>query len=182
MDRWHSEKTPMQKAFKFRAYPIREQMAAMAELLDTHRHLYNHALAERKEAWEQEQRGVSYGDQSATLKAQRMVDPYLALTNFSSCQATLRRLDAAFQAFFRRVKAGDKPGYPRFRGRGRYDMVVFPSYGDGCKLREPVQTPGDLRLQDGYRLVLNCKDRAGQTVPHLHLHLLGGRDFGWPPG
>jgi histidine triad (HIT) family protein len=39
-----------------------------------------------------------------------------------------------------------------------------------------------LNLQEGYRLVLNCKERAGQTVPHLHLHLLGGRDFGWPPG
>ena len=39
-----------------------------------------------------------------------------------------------------------------------------------------------LGLDDGYRLVLNCKDRAGQTVPHLHLHLLGGRDMDWPPG
>jgi len=39
-----------------------------------------------------------------------------------------------------------------------------------------------LGIGDGYRLVLNCKERAGQTVPHLHLHLLGGRDFGWPPG
>ena len=39
-----------------------------------------------------------------------------------------------------------------------------------------------LGITDGYRLVLNCEERAGQTVPHLHLHLLGGRDFGWPPG
>ena len=39
-----------------------------------------------------------------------------------------------------------------------------------------------LGLHDGYRLVMNCRERAGQTVPHLHLHLLGGRDFGWPPG
>ncbi|MFO0841925.1 MAG: histidine triad nucleotide-binding protein [Gemmataceae bacterium] len=39
-----------------------------------------------------------------------------------------------------------------------------------------------LGLTDGYRLVINCRERAGQTVPHLHLHLLGGRDFGWPPG
>jgi histidine triad (HIT) family protein len=39
-----------------------------------------------------------------------------------------------------------------------------------------------LGLQDGYRLVLNCRERAGQTVPHLHLHLLGGRDMHWPPG
>lgn len=37
-------------------------------------------------------------------------------------------------------------------------------------------------LSDGYRLVLNCKERAGQTVPHLHMHLLGGRDLKWPPG
>jgi histidine triad (HIT) family protein len=39
-----------------------------------------------------------------------------------------------------------------------------------------------LNLNQGYRLVLNCREGAGQTVPHLHLHLLGGRDFRWPPG
>ena len=36
--------------------------------------------------------------------------------------------------------------------------------------------------EDGYRLVSNCGARACQTVPHLHFHLLGGRDFTWPPG
>ncbi len=40
----------------------------------------------------------------------------------------------------------------------------------------------ELQIEDGYRLVINCKERAGQSVPHLHLHLLGGRDFRWPPG
>lgn len=39
-----------------------------------------------------------------------------------------------------------------------------------------------LGLNDGYRLVLNCEESAGQTVPHLHLHLLGGRPMHWPPG
>jgi histidine triad (HIT) family protein len=39
-----------------------------------------------------------------------------------------------------------------------------------------------LGLNDGYRLVVNCLDRAGQTVPHLHMHILGGRDLHWPPG
>lgn len=39
-----------------------------------------------------------------------------------------------------------------------------------------------LGLSDGYRLVINCKERSGQTVPHLHIHLLGGRPMGWPPG
>ena len=45
-----------------------------------------------------------------------------------------------------------------------------------------VKLAKQLELQDGYRLVINCRDRAGQTVPHLHMHLLGGRDFTWPPG
>ena len=45
-----------------------------------------------------------------------------------------------------------------------------------------VQLAQQLGLADGYRLVVNCKERAGQTVPHLHLHLLGGRDMKWPPG
>jgi histidine triad (HIT) family protein len=45
-----------------------------------------------------------------------------------------------------------------------------------------VKLAKQLGLHDGYRLVVNCLDRAGQTVPHLHLHLMGGRDFHWPPG
>jgi histidine triad (HIT) family protein len=45
-----------------------------------------------------------------------------------------------------------------------------------------AQLAAQLGLSAGYRLVLNCKEQAGQTVPHLHLHLLGGRPMGWPPG
>ena len=45
-----------------------------------------------------------------------------------------------------------------------------------------VNLAQELGLAEGYRLVINCKDRGGQTVPHLHMHLLGGRDFHWPPG
>ena len=39
-----------------------------------------------------------------------------------------------------------------------------------------------LGLSDGYRLVVNCKEAGGQTVPHLHMHLIGGRAMAWPPG
>jgi histidine triad (HIT) family protein len=45
-----------------------------------------------------------------------------------------------------------------------------------------VKLAAKLGIDDGYRLVINCKERAGQTVPHLHMHLLGGRDLTWPPG
>src|SRR5262249_330356 len=123
----------MRKAFKYRLYPTVTQEQALTELLETHRRLYNQALAERKTAWEEEQRSVTYSQQSAHLTHARTTNAYLARPNFSSCQATLRRLDRAFQAFFRRVKAGGTPGYPRFKGRNRFDTVEFPSYGDGCK-------------------------------------------------
>jgi histidine triad (HIT) family protein len=45
-----------------------------------------------------------------------------------------------------------------------------------------AQLANQLGIGDGYRLVINCKEPAGQTVPHLHMHLLGGRSFRWPPG
>jgi len=45
-----------------------------------------------------------------------------------------------------------------------------------------VKLAKQLGLDAGYRLVINCKEQAGQTVPHLHMHLLGGRELGWPPG
>jgi len=117
----------MRKAFKYRCYPTRLQEAALAALLETHRHLYNRALAERKGAYEQERRTVRYGEQSGHLKEDRKTNPYLGQTNFSSCQATLRRLDRAFTAFFRRLKAGEKPGYPRFRGYGCSTVWSSPS-------------------------------------------------------
>ena len=45
-----------------------------------------------------------------------------------------------------------------------------------------VKLAQDLGLSDGYRLVINCRDQGGQSVPHLHMHLLGGRSLAWPPG
>ncbi|MGL4421107.1 MAG: histidine triad nucleotide-binding protein [Gemmataceae bacterium] len=45
-----------------------------------------------------------------------------------------------------------------------------------------VKLAAQLNLMDGYRLVVNCDEAGGQTVPHLHMHLLGGRNLGWPPG
>src|SRR5207253_11219510 len=123
----------MQKAFKYRAYPNREQAEAMAELLETHRRLYNDALSDRKHCFVTEARTLSYGEQSAGLTTSRRENPFLGNANFSSCQRTLKRLDRAFAAFFRRVKSGDTPGYPRFRGRGRFDSVEFTA-DDGARL------------------------------------------------
>jgi len=126
----------VRKAFKYRLYPNRAQTEALDAMLETHRRLYNSALEERRDAYDYEQRTISYGEQSSKLKETRKVDPYLAKTNFSSTQATLRRLDRSFKAFFRRARNGERAGYPRFKGKDHFKLVEFPSYGDGCRLKE----------------------------------------------
>ncbi len=140
----------MNKAFRYLLYPNREQSEAMTSLLNTHRHLYNSALAERKAAYETDKRTVGYQEQSAHLKTTRKENPYLALANFSSCQRTLKRLDRAFAAFFRRIKNGETPGYPRFRGYGGFDSVEF-THSDGAKLtadgRAYFQSIGNVKVK-----------------------------------
>jgi len=140
----------MRKSFKYRLYPNRNQAQALAKMLETHRRLYNDALAQRKRAWEEAKQSVSYFDQSASLKGWRETNPFFAATNFSSCQMTLRRLDRSFQAFFRRAKAGEAAGYPRFRGVNRFDTVDFQTHGDGCRLKENklyFQHVGDVKVK-----------------------------------
>jgi len=52
----------------------------------------------------------------------------------------------------------------------------------GIVLVRAAKLAHDLHLGDGYRVVINTGDNAGQTVFHIHAHLLGGRSLGWPPG
>ncbi|MFI8504285.1 RNA-guided endonuclease InsQ/TnpB family protein [Streptomyces sp. NPDC085524] len=115
--------------------PTVGQAAALTAMLADHCSLYNGALQERRDAYRHVSKtSIEYGQQSAQLKEIRSFDPERqGRWSFSSQQATLRRLDKAFQAFFRRVKAGDTPGCPRFRGVNWFDTVDFPKDGDGCR-------------------------------------------------
>ncbi|MGW2176874.1 RNA-guided endonuclease InsQ/TnpB family protein [Streptomyces sp. NPDC001732] len=125
----------MIRAYKFLMRPTVGQQGALAGMLADHCSLYNGALQERRDAYRHASKTtVRYGQQSAQLKEIRAFDPERqGRWSFSSQQATLRRLDKAFAAFFRRVKAGEKPGYPRFRSGKRFDTVDFPKDGDGCR-------------------------------------------------
>lgn len=140
----------MRRAFKYRIYPNRNQLRELGIALESHRRLYNRCLAQRKDAYEAEKTSIQYKDQSAWFKSERAANPWFARLNFSSAQATMRRLDKGFTAFFRRVKAGQKPGYPRFRGRDRYDSIEYPKDGDGIRLsgnRLRVQHVGTIRVK-----------------------------------
>jgi putative transposase len=123
----------VRRAYKFRIYPTTGQTSRATQCLRDHQRLYNAALEERREAWRMQKTGIRYGQQSAQLKDIRALDPDQRRWSFSSQQATLRRLDKAMAAFYRRCKAGQKPGYPRFRALDRWDSVEWPSDGDGCR-------------------------------------------------
>jgi putative transposase len=125
----------VRRSYKFLLRPTGRQQQALRAMLADHCDLYNAALQERRGAYRHPSKtSVRYGDQSAQLKDIRTADPDgQARWSFSSQQATLRRLNKAFAAFFRRVKAGQTPGYPRFKGKGHFDTVEFPKDGDGCR-------------------------------------------------
>ncbi|HEU0020414.1 MAG TPA: transposase [Dehalococcoidia bacterium] len=124
----------MCKTFKYRLYPTREQAEALDGQLAEACRLYNAALQERRDAWGMAVQSLTYYDQANQLKAIRAAGD-LGLANYSACQDVLRRVNQTYAAFFRRIKAGKKAGFPRFKTRRRFDSYTFPAYGDGCKLR-----------------------------------------------
>ena len=123
----------MRRAYVFRLRPTARQHVALAACVESHRELYNAALQERRDAWAHSKTRIRYGDQSVQLTEIRSARPDQAVWSFSSQQATLRRLNKAFTGFFRRVKSGRTPGYPRFKGKARFDSVEWPKDGDGAR-------------------------------------------------
>ncbi|MEO3796028.1 transposase [Nonomuraea sp. B10E15] len=132
----------MRRSFKFLLRPTARQAAALAACVEDHRTLYNAALEHRRTAYARAGVSVRYGEQSAELKHIRADDADgQGRWSFSSQQATLRRLDKAFRAFFKRVGEGRAPGFPRFKGRGRFDTVEWPKDGDGCRWDSQPEHP-----------------------------------------
>jgi putative transposase len=124
----------MLKTFQYRLYPTKQQQRLLNEQLEECRWLYNHLLAERRDAWEQRQESLRYYDQATSLPALKAERPPLSSVHSQVLQNVAVRIDLAFKAFFRRVRAGEKPGYPRFRGTGRYNSITFPQVPVGCRL------------------------------------------------
>jgi putative transposase len=124
----------MLKTMKYRLKPTKTQATQLDGQLEECRWLYNHFLASRRDAWDERQESLSYHTQATTLPALKQDRPSLHRVHSQVLQNVAVRSDLAFKAFFRRCKAGQEPGYPRFRGAGRYDSMTFPQYGNGCQL------------------------------------------------
>jgi putative transposase len=124
----------MIKAFQYRLYPTKAQVKRMETVRETCRRWYNECLEERKTAWDERKERISRSDQLRKIKYHRATNPWAAQVQSHVLQVVVGDLDKAFQAFFRRVKAGEKPGYPRFKGRNRFSSFGYQEYGCGFKI------------------------------------------------
>jgi putative transposase len=106
----------------------------LAVVLRRCRQLYNAALQERREAWQKCGVSVTVTQQSAQLPDVKEVRPEYRDIHSQVLQDVLTRLDRAFQAFFRRIREGQTPGYPRFHSARRYDSFTYKQFGNGSTL------------------------------------------------
>lgn len=144
----------MLRIYKYLLRPTPEQEGRLDFLLWQARMIYNAALEQRITTYKDTGKSISYQAQWSHFRDLRKNQPdTLGQLNASALQHTLRRLDKSFSAFFRRIRSGEKPGFPRFKNRQRFHSIEF-TYGDGCKLRVQdhgrrsfyIQNVGVLRL------------------------------------
>src|SRR5215211_2358331 len=109
------------KTFKYRLQPSKSQRTKLNQTLEICRWVYNETLATRKSFWEEDKKTLSLYDTNKLLTTWKQDHPELKGVFSQVLQNVQERVDLAFKAFFRRVKAGEKVGYPRFRGYGWYD-------------------------------------------------------------
>jgi putative transposase len=124
----------IKKTFKYRIYPSALQKTLLEKTLEECRWLYNHLLDERKTAYETTKKSPSAYDQIKSIAVLKKTRPSLETVHSQVSQNIPIRIELAFQAFFRRCKAGEKPGYPRFRGQGQYHSITYPQAGSAFKI------------------------------------------------
>jgi putative transposase len=176
------------KTHKYKLKPTPEQERALDRTLRLCRQVYNAAIGERREAWQKCGVSVSYFQQKAELPDIKAAMPEYSEVNSPVLQDVVQRVDRAFQAFFRRVKAGETAGYPRFHGRNRYNSFTYPQVGEhgGARLdngflvlskigrvavrwSRPIEgTPKTVTISreaDGYYVCFSCAEVPVQPLP-----------------
>lgn len=132
----------------YKLYPNARQHQQLEDWTGLHCELYNAALQERIEAYRKHGLSIGYYDQQNMLPAIKQDRPDLAPLGSHALQQTLRKLDRAFTAFFRRVKAGQTPGFPRFKSRQRFAGFCYPDKA-GWKLQGNGPSGATIRIGTG---------------------------------
>jgi putative transposase len=182
------DKQTVRKTFKYKLKPTPDQERVLDRTLMLCRHVYNAAIEERREAWHKCSVSVGYHQQKAELPPIKAEMPEYAEVNSQVLQDVVQRVDRAFQAFFRRIKNGETPGYPRFHERHRYHSFTYPQVGEhgGARLdngllvlskigriavrwSRPMEgTPKTVTISreaDGWYVGLSCADVPVQPLP-----------------
>src|ERR1700687_4082324 len=123
----------MRKTYKYRLQPNKTTEQKLQWILDRCRELYNAGLSERKDAYKYAGKSVTCYDQINDLPEIKAIREEYQDIGAHVLQDVLRRLDKAFQNFFRRCKHGENPGFPRFQSRHRYESFTYPDQA-GWKL------------------------------------------------
>lgn len=141
----------MKRSYKYRIYPHRKQIRLLDKMLWIHRGIYNDALRHRITCWKQYRKSIGLYDQTYDLRLIRQDEPDVAWCNYNALNRTLRRLDKAYQAFFRRIREGKKKkeiGFPKFKGRRFFNSIEY-SYNNGIRLKDGrlyIQNIGFIRI------------------------------------
>ncbi len=183
----------MRKSYKYTLNPTPEQARQLEHVVWRCRVLYNTALEQRLTVYRQRGVSVSRFQQEAELTDLRAALPEYAGIHSHILQDVLARLDTTYQAFFRRVQAGQTPGFPRFQGRNRYHSFTYKEYGNGARLdngflvlskigrigvrwsRTLAGTPKTVTISkeaDGWYVCVACAEVPAQPLP------LTGRETG----
>ena len=145
----------MMRAFQFRLRPNATQAKVLERILADNQETYNAALQERRDAWKLQRKSITYRNQQDELTELRKDTAF----QWIACDIQrdpLRRVDRAFKAFFQRCKAGQKPGFPRFRSRSRYDSFTFNL--PACRERSiKIPNVGDIRARGGRPILGQAK-------------------------
>jgi putative transposase len=132
----------------FKLYPNARDADRLTAWIRLHCELYNAALEERIDAYRKTGKSIGYYDQQNVLPEIKAFRPELVELGSHALQQTLRKLDLAFQAFFRRVKAGQTPGFPRFKASKRFSGFCYPDPA-GWKLMQNGSRGATIRLGSG---------------------------------
>lgn len=128
----------MEYAYKFRLYPNAEQQTQIQKTFGCCRYVYNHYLAERKNVYEQQHETLNYNACSNDMTQMKKSLDWLREVDATALQSALKDLDTAFQNFFRRVRRGETPGYPRFKCKR-----------DHCKSYKSKRVGENIKVLDG---------------------------------
>lgn len=152
----------MRLTYKYRIFPSKSQRTSLENVLSACRFVYNKALETRKNAWEERQESVGKYDTINLIPQWKAENEWLKDGNAQTMQEALTRLDLAFRAFFRRIKAGEKePGYPRFKSANRYNSFTYPQERGNWRLlangRVRLSKIGDVKIKLHRPITGTCK-------------------------